>query len=57
MRKLTLTLLFVALVAMLIPQSALADMKIGVLAKRGAPKCMQKWGATAKYLSDQGGGR
>jgi len=25
--------------------------KIGVLAKRGAPKCMKKWGATGLYLS------
>lgn len=28
-----------------------ADFKIGVLAKRGAPKCMKKWGATGAYLS------
>ena len=25
--------------------------KIGVLAKRGAPKCMKKWGATGAYIS------
>lgn len=30
---------------------AKADIKIGVLAKRGAPKCMKKWGATGAYLS------
>jgi len=32
---------------------ASADYKIGVLAKRGAPKCMKKWGATAAYLTDK----
>jgi len=32
---------------------AAADHKIGVLAKRGAPKCMKKWGATAAYLSEK----
>ncbi len=30
---------------------AQAEMKIGVLAKRGAPKAMQKWGATGAYLT------
>jgi len=55
MKKFTITLLFVALVAMMIPHGAFADVKIGVLAKRGAPKCMQKWGALGKYLSDQMG--
>jgi len=33
--------------------SASADIKIGVLAKRGAATCMQKWGATGNYLSEQ----
>ena len=55
MKKFTITLLFVALVAMMIPQGAFADVKIGVLAKRGAPKCMQKWGALSKYLTEQMG--
>jgi phosphate/phosphite/phosphonate ABC transporter binding protein len=55
MKKLTIALAFVALVAMLIPQSAMADINIGVLAKRGAPKCMQKWGAMGKYLTEQMG--
>ena len=32
-----------------------ADCKIGVLAKRGAPKTMKKWVATATYLSHQTG--
>ena len=31
--------------------SAQADLKIGVLAKRGAPEAMKKWGATGAYLS------
>lgn len=30
---------------------SLASVKIGVLAKRGAPKAMKKWGATGAYLS------
>ena len=30
-----------------------ADYKIGVLAKRGAAKAMQKWGATADYLNQK----
>lgn len=29
------------------------DYKIGVLAKRGAAKAMQKWGATADYLNEK----
>ncbi len=55
MRKFTITLLLVALVAMLVPFSAFADVKVGVLAKRGAPKCMQKWGELGKYLTEQMG--
>ena len=35
--------------------SAVAKYKIGVLAKRGAPKCMQQWGATAAYLTEKTG--
>ncbi|MDH4320108.1 MAG: phosphate/phosphite/phosphonate ABC transporter substrate-binding protein [Desulfobulbaceae bacterium] len=31
--------------------NAHADLKIGVLAKRGAPEAMKKWGATGAYLS------
>ncbi|MDH3392946.1 MAG: phosphate/phosphite/phosphonate ABC transporter substrate-binding protein [Desulfobulbaceae bacterium] len=33
--------------------NANADVKIGVLAKRGAAKSMKKWGATATYLSQK----
>ena len=32
---------------------AAANHKIGVLAKRGAPKCMKQWGATAAYLTEK----
>ncbi|MEJ2656153.1 MAG: PhnD/SsuA/transferrin family substrate-binding protein [Desulfobacterales bacterium] len=32
---------------------AQAGYKIGVLAKRGAPTCMKKWGATSAYLSEK----
>ncbi len=35
--------------------SAIADFKIGVLAKRGAPTCMKKWGATGAYLTEKTG--
>lgn len=31
------------------------DVKIGVLAKRGAKKCLENWGATAEYLSKETG--
>ncbi len=30
-----------------------AGYKIGVLAKRGAPMCMKKWGATGAYLNEK----
>lgn len=33
--------------------SAQAIIKVGVLAKRGAPKAMKKWGPTAAYLSQK----
>jgi two-component system sensor histidine kinase TtrS len=32
---------------------ARADITIGVLAKRGAPTCMMKWGATGAYLTQK----
>jgi len=35
--------------------NAHADLKIGVLAKRGAPEAMKKWGATGSYLSEKMG--
>ncbi|MBK8164339.1 MAG: phosphate/phosphite/phosphonate ABC transporter substrate-binding protein [bacterium] len=44
-----LTLLFLAAVAL--PGAAVAEVKLGVLANRGAPECMKQWGATAAYLS------
>ncbi len=54
MKKLTVSsLLVIAILAMSAAGPAQAQVKIGVLAKRGAPKCMQKWGATAQYLSEK----
>ena len=55
MKKLTIMILLAALIAMLVPHNVFADVKVGVLAKRGAPKCMQKWGAMGKYLTNQMG--
>ncbi|MCB1183018.1 phosphate/phosphite/phosphonate ABC transporter substrate-binding protein [bacterium] len=43
----------VALVGAFVAAPALADVNIGVLAKRGAPQCMQQWGATGQYLSEK----
>jgi phosphate/phosphite/phosphonate ABC transporter binding protein len=43
----------VAFLSLSISAYAMAELKIGVLAKRGAPKCMQKWGATGAYLSEK----
>ncbi len=34
---------------------SLGDYRIGILAKRGAAKCMKKWGAMGKYLSEKTG--
>lgn len=42
-------LLFLA--AIVLPGAAVAEVKLGVLANRGAPECMKQWGATAAYLS------
>ena len=55
MKKLVIFLTLMIFVAVSLPQGAMADVKIGILAKRGAPKCMQKWGAMGAYLSDQVG--
>lgn len=43
----------VTLMLMLLAINANADYKIGVLAKRGAAKCIQEWGDTGKYLSEK----
>ena len=53
MKKLTILLTLMVFVAVSLPQGALAEVKIGILAKRGAPKCMQKWGAMGAYLTEQ----
>jgi two-component system, LuxR family, sensor histidine kinase TtrS len=51
--KKIVVLLSVILSMILCLSSASGDVKIGVLAKRGAAKCMQKWGDTGAYLSEQ----
>ena len=43
----------VAALSLVFAGSAVAEVKIGVLAKRGAAKTMQKWGATGEYLTRQ----
>ena len=55
MKKLMILLILVAFTATILPQNAMAEVKVGILAKRGAPKCMQKWGALGQYLSEQVG--
>ncbi|MBF0102027.1 MAG: phosphate/phosphite/phosphonate ABC transporter substrate-binding protein [Desulfobacterales bacterium] len=40
-------------IVLLLAQVCTAEYKIGVLAKRGAPICMQQWGATAAYLTEK----
>ncbi len=54
MKNLVKAIGFVCLAAVLslfFSAQAKADYKIGVLAKRGAPKCMKKWGPTGAYLT------
>jgi phosphate/phosphite/phosphonate ABC transporter binding protein len=47
----------IVLLATVVQPVAQADepVRIGVLAKRGAEKCLQKWGPTAEYLSEKTG--
>jgi len=40
-----------AALLLLVAEPATAEIRIGILAKRGAAKAMQKWGATAEYLT------
>jgi phosphate/phosphite/phosphonate ABC transporter binding protein len=42
---------FLLLCAVVLPGDARAEVKLGVLANRGAPECMKQWGATAAYLT------
>ena len=42
-----------AFAVLLVSNSALAAIKIGVLAKRGAPHAMKQWGPTGAYLSEK----
>ncbi|MBU8922521.1 MAG: phosphate/phosphite/phosphonate ABC transporter substrate-binding protein, partial [Bacteroidales bacterium] len=53
MKKIMIFLVLMVFVAVNLPQGALAEVKVGILAKRGAPKCMQKWGAMGAYLTEQ----
>lgn len=56
MKKLTgkIGIVFVAvIVCIFFAVHAHAAFKIGILAKRGAPKCMKKWGATGAYLTEK----
>lgn len=53
-KKLGILFLACAIAAVFATQ-AQAELKIGVLAKRGAPHAMKKWGATGAYLSDKMG--
>lgn len=50
-RYITVLIIIFSLVALCMAGTAQASIKIGVLAKRGAPKAMKKWGATGAYLS------
>lgn len=40
---------------LLFASSALAELKVGVLAKRGAPHAMKQWGPTGEYLTSKMG--
>lgn len=55
MKKFVICLILAAMAAMILPQGALAEVKVGVLANRGAPQCMEQWGALGAYLSQQTG--
>jgi len=44
---------FAVLLLFVFAGGASAEVKIGVLAKRGAPKAMKKWGATGAYLTEK----
>ncbi|MDA8163857.1 MAG: phosphate/phosphite/phosphonate ABC transporter substrate-binding protein [Desulfobacteraceae bacterium] len=49
--KLLSSFLLLAAMLMLAGSPALAEVKIGVLAKRGAPEAMKEWGAMGAYLA------
>ncbi len=51
-RILILTALAALVLLSVVPVWAQAPVKIGVLAKRGAPVCKAKWDATASYLTE-----
>jgi phosphate/phosphite/phosphonate ABC transporter binding protein len=51
MRKSALLLMSTLTIAFLTAGPAAAEVKLGVLANRGAPECMKQWAATAAYLT------
>ena len=53
MKKLETVLLGLLMLIVVFPGIARAEIKIGVLAKRGATMAMAKWKATGNYLSSQ----
>ena len=53
--KIVGALFLACVVAFLFTAQAHAELKIGVLAKRGAAHTMKKWGPTSAYLSDKMG--
>ncbi|MBU0616777.1 MAG: hypothetical protein KKI02_03590, partial [Planctomycetes bacterium] len=56
MERLTIRALALLVLAVCVPGFAAGQdspVKIGVLAKRGVEKCLEKWGPTAEYLTDQ----
>ena len=53
MKKMMILVALVIFVAVNLPMGAMAGVKVGILAKRGAPKCMQKWGPLGVYLTEQ----
>ncbi|MEW6594018.1 MAG: phosphate/phosphite/phosphonate ABC transporter substrate-binding protein [Thermodesulfobacteriota bacterium] len=55
MRKFSFLALVAALAVSLTAVSARAEIKLGVLAKRGAPQAMAEWGPTGEYLSGKVG--
>jgi two-component system, LuxR family, sensor histidine kinase TtrS len=51
MKKLIVPVILMALCLLWTTAAFAGEYKIGVLAKRGAPKAMQKWAATGEYLT------
>jgi len=55
-KKILFSFMAIFLVTGAIAGAALAEdsvIKIGILAKRGTERCMEKWSPTAEYLNDK----